>query len=52
MSLIMMYLSQIYRESVVDAWWMEKNMAQVPTYFPIKSMKNMEIGLKWVHMAR
>ena len=27
-------------------------MARVPTYFGIKSMKNMKIGLKWVHMAR
>ena len=30
----MVYLSQICGGSMVNPRWMEKNMAQVPTYFP------------------
>ena len=51
-SLIMVYLSQIYRESIVNPWWMYRGHVPDASSWRIKFMKNMEFGLKWVHMAR
>ena len=49
-TLIMVYLSQIYRESMV--WWIYRGHVPDANSWRIKFMKNMEFGLKWVHIGR
>ena len=50
--LIMVYLSQIYRESMVNVWWMYCGQVPDANSWRIKLMKHMEFDLKWIHMGR
>ena len=50
--LIMVHLSWIYCGSVVNLWWICRELVPDASSWRIKFMKIMEFGLKWVHMAR
>ena len=51
-NLINMHLSWIHRESIVNLLWIYREHVPDASSWRMKFGKNMEFGLKWVHMAR